>query len=469
MSSSRNTSIQELVHLLNAQLDDSARSDPPPTNPATIMSYEKVLTCIQRAVKELIPGTPLFTIFHDGQVHDPLGGGAYAFQKDLIDPVIRALLYDERLCSPETGNSQSLPARSIVIHAGLQPNNSPHIGTLVVFSLAFAFAQALRDRMQAIAAAEENTTLPAVSVLITFVDTAPVTNQGFESQGIQYQRSYRDVPEAITKYMADYEEVLGYLSEWSRIPFHKAVQSDLFSNPSMPSLVNYIVSQRDTLGPQLSPKYGTLAIRSACPEPGCGLVEKHGRLNEYQAVDNEDLGAITFSCPYHGKYTIQLSRREEVARLEANTPTRNLLRSMSHLLDTSVHHIRVTGADYTGVYQETLLYRPLATWTATTGLGSGRTPHILYAPLITDWSGAKLSKSLYVNDGAYRLMKLLGTEAFCSYAQLRDAFGADGGKGLRKVWDEVQHWVADPKKLFRTFSLAYMKDVILQDNPTHAV
>ncbi|KAI0403975.1 hypothetical protein F4802DRAFT_268741 [Xylaria palmicola] len=463
MASTRTDNIRELRDRLNLLLgEEHAPSAKRPGDE----DYASVLTSIQKVVQTLIPGTPLSAIFHDGQVHDPLGGGAYAFENGIAEPFLRALLNDEKasafLCGSD--NPRSLPTRPIVIHAGLQPNNSPHIGTLVVFCLAFAFAREIRGRMKLTAAAEEDTS-PSVTVLITFVDTAPVKDQGIECDGIQYQRSYRDVPDALDMYITDYQEVLGLLSTWSSVPSNTAFQSDLFSSPSMPSLVDYMISQRAILGPLLSPKYGSLAIRSACPIPGCGLVDKHGRRNEYETNDGGRRGSITFHCPRHGPHTVRLSHREEVARLEANAPTRNLLRSMSHLLDTRQHHIRVTGADYAGLYQEMLLYRPLAAWSAATGAAGGRTPHILYAPLITDWSGAKMSKSLYVRENAYGFMEQLGMDGFCSYAQLRNRFGGDGGQGLRRVWDEVQKWVADPKKLFRTFSLAYLKEVIMQETP----
>jgi len=539
--SSRNAAVWQLVNLLTPLLGErpsasaaAVAAAAPSVTPST-PSYQEILAAIQGVTRTLIPGTPLSTVFHDGQVHDPLGGGAYAFQNDIVAPVLSALRADEELSSPSpitttiaevndigssstnsssssngnnnnnssnSSNSSSnynydLPRRPIIIHAGLQPNNSPHMGTLVVFCYAFAFARAVRDRMEAVIEGNNNmtptvgkmtSTLPPVSVLITFVDTAPVKDQGFEVNGIQYQRSHRDVSEALDAHMGDYQEVLHFLSTWSGIPFSTAFQSDLFSSPAMPSLVQYMVSQRETLGPQLSPKYGSLALRSACPILGCGLAEKHGRLNQYKYSgrsgdengggkygggdgdgDDDDGGTITFHCPNHGPHEIRLSRPVEVGRLEANAPTRNLLRSMTHLLDTTTHHVRVTGADYAGMYQETFLYRPLAAWSAKTGLAKGRTPHILYAPLVVDWSGAKLSKSLYVRQGAYGFLKQLGMDMFCSYAQLRERFDTDDdeaakGLGLRKIWDEVQRWVADPKKLFRAFSLAYLQDVMEKED-----
>jgi hypothetical protein len=302
-------------------------------------------------------------------------------------------------------------------------------------------------------------TLPDVSVKITFVDTAPVDGQGCQVEGIHYQRSYRDFPGALGTYMDDYKEVIYFLSVWSDIPYTIAFQSDFFSQHSVPKLLQYVISHRNVLGPQLSPKYGSLALRAACPVKGCSLAEKHGRLNLYNDVDN----TVTFHCPEHGPHTISILEPTEVACLEANAPTRNLIRSMSHLLDNNTHHVRITGADYAGMYQEVFLYRPLAAWSAATGLAAGRTPHILYAPLIVDWSGAKLSKSLYVREDGYEAMKLLGTDGLCSYAQLKAQFGGNGAEGLRRVWDMMRGWLADPRKLFRSFSVDYLQRVILEE------
>ncbi|KAJ8130199.1 hypothetical protein O1611_g3427 [Lasiodiplodia mahajangana] len=461
----RSNAIRELIDVLTPIVTNTAQSSSLSASLENT-NYGEILTAMQSLANELIPKNPLFMTFHDGQVHDPLGGGAYAFQNDIVGPVLLALLEDEAahdLLTPRDKPKRlnGLPTRPIVIHAGLQPNNSPHLGTLVVFCYAFAVAKGIRDRMREISG--KDTPPPPVTVLITFIDTAPVKDEGMEVEGIQYQRSYRDVRDALRTYMPDYEEVFRYLSVWSGVPAELAFQADFFANSWMPLLLGYVIRHYDTLGRQLSPKYGSLALRSACPVPGCGLAEKHGRLNEYRAHNDGQDDTITFRCPHHGPHTIGLSCPTEITRLEANAPTRNLLRSMIHLLDTTTHHIRITGADYAGVYQEMFLYRPLAAWSASTGLARGRTPHILYAPLIVDWSGAKLSKSLYVRDGAYEFMKHQGMDGFCSYARLRERFGGDGSEGLRRIWDEVQRWMKDPKKLFRSFSVAYLHDVILRD------
>lgn len=81
-------------------------------------------------------------------------------------------------------------------------------------------------------------------------------------------------------------------------------------------------------GRQLSPKHGVLALRAACPVDGCGLVEKHGLRNAYTEL------TITFQCSEHGKHAMRVSEPAEAARLEANAPTRNLIRGIAHLLDS---------------------------------------------------------------------------------------------------------------------------------------
>ncbi len=269
---------------------------------------------------------------------------------------------------------------------------------------------------------------------------------------MEYQKSYRHVPDALLKHVNDYDEIFDLLHKWSGISFRALRQLDFFEQPHMPSLVRYLVAHRERLGRQLSPKYHNIAIRAACPVEGCGLAEKHGRNNVYGDE------TITFTCPEHGSHSVDLNSPSDVARLEANAPTRNFLRSMAHLCDVSAHHIRVTGSDYAGTYQEQLLTVLWPNGRRKLAIPSqGRVPNIVYAPLITDWSGAKLSKSLYVKEGGYEVMKLLGSECLCSYAKLKEQYGE---KGLEGLWKEVGMWFDEPKKLFRPFSVEYLMRVL---------
>jgi hypothetical protein len=284
---------------------------------------------------------------------------------------------------------------------------------------------------------------------MTVVDTAPFQNRTFVANGLRYQRSYRVFPDELELNMSAYREILGLMSKWSGVPFTIKYQGDFFSGAHIPNALRYILEHRGTLAAQLSPGHKALALRAACPE--CGIAEKHGLLNRYAAHD------VFFNCPSHGEHRVSLALPSEVRRLEANAPTRNLIRSMTHLLDQDSHHIRVTGADYAGIYQEGLLYRPLKQWSALTNLGRGRTPHIFYAPLIVDWSGAKLSKSLYIRKDGYGAMKLLGTDGLLSYDRLKSCHGP---QGLRRIWDEVETWFEKPEMLFRSYSVEYFQGIL---------
>ena len=112
-----------------------------------------ILSAIESLLLALTPGEPLYAEFHDGQVHDLLGGGACAFQDDLVEALLGGLVNEEFLSgdgdSDPSGKAKAargMPARPIIMHAGAQPNNSPHCGTLLVFCYAFAVASAMRDR-----------------------------------------------------------------------------------------------------------------------------------------------------------------------------------------------------------------------------------------------------------------------------------------------------------------------------------
>ena len=97
---------------------------------------------------------------------------------------------------------------------------------------------------------------------------------------------------------------------------------------------------------------------------------------------------IKFYCPRHGEYCVDVSDIGAVAKLEFNTPLRNLLRAVVFSSDEISDWVRVTGFDYAGYYQEQMLLRNIAD-----------SPIIIYAPLILDWSRLKISKSLYVREG----------------------------------------------------------------------
>lgn len=168
--SHRATAAQHLVTLLTPLLTEKPQpllAEGVQGRPS-INNYRDILSAIRSLTSNLVPDSPVFSAFHDGRVHDPLGAGSYAFHNDLVEPILQALQHDEILTgkgelheNDQSGESpirrspagrncgpDHVPTRPILIHVGAQPNNSPHVGTLVVFCHAFSVARAIQRRTQ---------------------------------------------------------------------------------------------------------------------------------------------------------------------------------------------------------------------------------------------------------------------------------------------------------------------------------
>ena len=362
-------------------------------------------------------------IQHDNISHHPLGGGAYIFGHKLIQHL--------NLHCTKPG---------IIIHIGCQPNSSPHMGTIINFTVAFFIARKLQQEH------DRN-----VLVSLDLVDTAP--SDQLTINGLRYQRSLRFTRE-MDKYMPDFIEILDALSKRTGVTYRVRTQTDFLGGPFIPTALHQIVRDRDILGPSFSPKTGQLAIRAACPHARCGLTDKDGARNVYSYSDDGE-STIEFYCPEHGPYMLSLSDPQQVQRLEFNTPLRNILRAKVFARDPDSSWIRVTGGDYAGYCQEQLLWRYIT---------PGEALLIFYAPLITDWSGAKISKSLYVQTGAYQYLKDQGMDYLVSYQVFKEQ-----KKDLCVIFDEVEGWVEEPLKLFRPYSTAYIDQLFKGDKPMQGV
>jgi hypothetical protein len=238
------------------------------------------------------------------------------------------------------------------------------------------------------------------------------------------------------------------------VKVRKTVQSDLTRSPVTADVVRAIVRDRERVQAVLAPETNKLALRVACPVEGCGLADKHGLSNIYDDVNE----TITFECPSHGPHTVDLRDPDDVARLEFNTPLRNLVRALVYSSDPHAHHIRVTGADYAGLYQEQLLYRLWVSLANYDGYGERRLrsapPVFVYSPLIVDWAGSKLSKSLYVKEGACRYLDEQKADYLLSMKRMKEM-----GKDVKVLYDEVARWVDDPRRLFPPYSVEYLHAV----------
>lgn len=345
-------------------------------------------------------------------VYFPLSAASYLFRESLIQYI-----------------ANSITKRKFLISIGAQPNSSPHLGTICVISLAFSLAKKLR---------EINHDLE-VSILLEVVDTAPV--ETLEIDHIKYQKNLNGTS-TMSVALNDFIEIMEYYSMSTQIPYSLRTQQIFNGQPEIPAIIKKIVNMRNIIAPRLDPIHSTLRIRSACPV--CGLVDKEGRNNKFI---NDD--TLICKCPKHGTFSVDLS--SETHLLSYNTPLRNLIRAIVYSkinADPSYDYqiIRITGNEYAGFYQEELLYKTIAAL----NYPIDTLPMILYCPMVTDWSGAKLSKSLYVEKNAYADLPLY----LQNYAIQKNKYGNDIIRRIAKITDE---WINNPHMLFRDYSVLYFE------------
>jgi hypothetical protein len=185
------------------------------------------------------------------------------------------------------------------------------------------------------------------------------------------------------------------------------------------------------LATYLAQSTGRLAIRAECPS--CGLVDKYGVNNVYA----DDNSSVSFECPYHGRF--EYSVANEPSKFQFNCQLFNLV--LGRFYERAPYNwIEICGSDYAGFWQEQLLWRFLK-----------EPAVIVYTPLISDWSGSKVSKSLYLQKTAYEYLRKAGQEYLLNYRVLRSE-----GKDLTILWQEVEFWVDEPFRLFRGYSIHYI-------------
>lgn len=348
-------------------------------------------------------------IKNDSTIYHPIGAGSNVYKTCFLDYI----------------NGQ-LSKKKVLISIGAQPNSIPHFGTLIVFNLAFSLAKILMEKYPD----------KECKVLFEMVDTAP----SYVSiiNGTEYQRSLKSDG---LKYLSVYKKLLSELSGIHGVEHLIRGQAEFNRSPHMLSIINKIINNRNDICNYLAPDTKNLRIRIACPQ--CGLSDKKAKYLSFK-------GDRVYSyCPKHGEYCIDY--KKDISLLEYNTPLRNLIRVLLYMnenLDDNIDYewIRITGSDYAGFYQEQTLYRTVACL----GYHVNKLPLIIYSPLVIDWSGAKLSKSIYLKNNAYNDLP----PYLLDYEKLKEKFGDNGLKLLAKETDE---WIRSPYKLFRSYSVDYFK------------
>jgi len=208
------------------------------------------------------------------------------------------------------------------------------------------------------------------------------------------------------------------------------------------------MDRQDEFIPFIAPTERYLRIRFPCPT--CSFAEKTAK--KTRVVERRDRHYVILGswCFEHGEYTIALTPDNETY-VDFNTSIRNVIKEAKFIEDArklNALNLMVDGGDWVGMAMQVANSLDLL------GYRYRDMPCRLFTPIIEDWSGAKFSKSVYVARGTYSdlPLELVDFEAF------EMAFGL---VGLAKVWHEVLSWVSDPKKLFRNYSVEYLRRLFL--------
>lgn len=123
----------------------------------------------------------------------------------------------------------------------------------------------------------------------------------------------------------------------------------------------------------------------------------------------------------------------------------------------TVHHrlyrlpVSVDGADWGGMWHASVLAPALAQL----GIPPREWPVSVFTPLITDHTGGKLSKTLYVARGTYSDLP----EAFLNLDVL---LARHGDQVLDVIWSETIRWAEEPRRLHRGYTITYLTSLLSQ-------
>ncbi|MEV6778323.1 hypothetical protein [Streptomyces syringium] len=262
----------------------------------------------------------------------------------------------------------------VVLHAGVQINGAPHLGTNVMQTAAFQLAAAAQERF-------------GVEPCLRFgaLDNSPCETRVCPETGSVYERSFRHalgesrVRELVRLY---YGALFDELSAATGVPYEVETYTRQQSQVAFREEFLASLGIMDTLRWILAPSTGTVPVSFPCPR--CGWSQKHGEDTELLSAD---AGEARFAavCLDHGKYLVDVTPGTDTY-IGLTTLHRNLVKERVAARDPDALPVIVKGADWAPgcrLLDEAFLCYPGAV-----------PPARIFTPVVLSDSGAKLSKSL---------------------------------------------------------------------------
>lgn len=317
-------------------------------------------------------------------------------------------------------------------------NSYPHLGSVLSLMTAFAVSERLADRF-------------GIPPKLTFEVLENAPKEQKVVGGLVYAKMHCDTYENGTPlseiYLSSFKELLDLLKSKTSINYELLYYKQFQELPFVRRTLLEMIDREADFAPVVAPSEQHLRVRFPCPE--CKFSEKSGiKTKIEEKIGKYDL-ILSSECPDHGPFQIKLSD-DSKDFIDINTPIRNVIKEalfIEQAKSAESMDLMVDGGDWVHI-AEFIVSEGLSLL----GYRYEDRPTRLYTPIIEDWSGAKFSKSVYVQKGTYDV-----PEGFLNMVEFKKQYGQEG---LEKLWDEVKSWMEDPKKLFRNYSSEYLSYVL---------
>jgi hypothetical protein len=329
----------------------------------------------------------------------------------------------------------------IRVTTAAQLNGVPHLGTVVTMLTVFAFTRHAADALGR----------PA-NIIFDALENAPA--EQITIDGDTYTRNVGDLIDTGQLERAErtsgFERLLAWASDKSGIPYEYRPYAVYQSLRPVRECLHIIASRQDDFAPIVAPRDGIIRIRPRCPE--CRLMQKSAADLTITALS----GAVRLGsrCPRHGRYA-ETVHIDGGGWYDANTPVRSIQKGYLLAAERDIYDacsVSVDGADWSGSWHANVLAPALAEL----GIPPREWPVSVFTPLITDHTGGKLSKTLYVARGTYADLP----EAFLN---LDIMLARHGNQVLDAIWAETTRWAVEPRRLHRGYAVGYISSLLGQE------